>query len=133
MTTNLLEDIKAEKDIELLIDLFYKRVLIDPVIGFIFKEVVALSWEKHIPIMNAFWNSILLGAGTYNGNPMIKHIELDKKTPLTKLHFDRWLQLWEESIIDNFSGEKANEAITRAKNIAALMVHKIAQHNQDEI
>ncbi len=132
MTTNLLEDIKTEKDIELLIDLFYKRVLIDPVIGFIFKEVVALSWEKHIPIMNAFWNSILLGSGSYNGNPMIKHIELDKKTPLTKLHFDRWLQLWEETIIDNFSGEKANEAITRAKNIAALMVHKITIHNQSK-
>lgn len=118
-------DIESEHDIKLLIDCFYKKVVIDPVIGFIFTDVVVLSWEKHIPIMNAFWNSILLGAGTYNGNPMTKHIALNKVIALTKEHFERWLVLWEQTVTELFSGEKANEAIIRTKNIAALMQHKI--------
>lgn len=120
-------DILTEADIKLLIDAFYKRVIADPIIGFIFTDVVALSWEKHIPIMNSFWSSVLLGKNTYSGNPMIKHIDLDKKIMLKKEHFDKWLQLWENTVQENFTGENASEAISRAKNIASLMQFKIEQ------
>lgn len=120
-------DITSQEDIQLLVDSFYKKVLVDPIIGFIFTEVVQLSWEKHIPIMYAFWTSILLPPGDYTGNPMGKHFQLDKKVHFTKVHFDKWLQLWEETVNENFIGDKATEAITRAKNIAAIMFHKIEQ------
>ncbi|MBL7892859.1 MAG: group III truncated hemoglobin [Bacteroidia bacterium] len=120
-------DILTEADIKLLIDAFYKRVIADPIIGFIFTDVVALSWEKHIPIMNSFWSSVLLGKNTYSGNPMIKHIDLDKKIMLKKEHFDKWLQLWENTVQENFTGENASEAISRAKNIASLIQFKIEQ------
>jgi len=120
-----MNDIQTEGDIKILVDKFYQKVLADPVIGFIFTEIVVLSWEQHIPIMNSFWSSLLLGSNTYNGNPMIKHMELNKRMPLTKVHFDRWLQLWESTVNENFIGAKANEAITRAQNIAALMHHKM--------
>ncbi|MBI2269269.1 MAG: group III truncated hemoglobin [Bacteroidetes bacterium] len=121
-------DISTEADIKLLIDSFYKKVIADPTIGFIFTNIVALSWEKHIPIMNSFWGSVLLGKNTYSGNPMIKHIELDKKIMLKKEHFDKWLLLWEDTVHENFSGENAREAISRAKNIASLMQFKIEQN-----
>ncbi len=74
-----MEDIVSQADIKELIDAFYKKVIVDPVIGTFFTDVVRLSWEEHIPIMNNFWGSILLGTNTYHGNPMINHIELDKK------------------------------------------------------
>lgn len=118
-------DITTELDIKNLIDKFYTKVLVDPTIGFIFTDVVLLSWEKHIPIMNAFWGSILLGTNTYHGNPMAKHIELDQKTKLTEVHFNKWLELWEATVYELFNGVKANEAVLRAKNIARLMQHKI--------
>jgi hemoglobin len=110
-----------------LIDTFYQKVIVDPVIGFIFTEVIALSWEKHIPIMYAFWGSILLNKNSYSGNPMKKHIDLDKKIHLTQEHFDRWLMLWEENVNLNFAGPIANEAISRARTIAPLMLHKVMQ------
>ncbi len=120
-------DILSESDIKLLVDEFYKKVVVDPVIGFIFNDVVKLSWEKHIPVMYAFWSSFLLGTNTYTGNPMSKHIELDKKVALTKIHFDRWLELWEGTVNENFKGVNADEAKTRAKHIAGLMLFKIEQ------
>ena len=122
-----LKDIISEQDIKILIDSFYKKVVDDPVIGFIFTDVVTLSWEKHIPIMYSFWGSVLLGGNSYSGNPMTKHIALDTKISLTKVHFDRWLWLWESTIRENFIGIKAEEAITRAKNIAGVMLYKIEE------
>ncbi len=121
------KDITSQEDVKRLIDSFYTKVVADPVIGFIFNEVIKLSWDKHIPVMYAFWGSLLLGTHGYQGNPMIKHVDLDKKIALKQEHFDRWLELWGQTINENFSGEKANEAISRAKNIAALMFHKIEQ------
>ncbi|MES2621618.1 MAG: group III truncated hemoglobin [Bacteroidota bacterium] len=121
-------DILTEADIQQLVDEFYKKVVADPVIGFIFTEVVQLSWQKHIPVMYSFWGSLLLGTNTYAGNPMIKHLELDKLVPLTKEHFERWLALWEGTVNENFEGPKADEAISRAKSIAGVMQLKIAQY-----
>ena len=121
------QDIASETDIKLLVDNFYTKVIADPVIGFIFNEVIKLSWEKHIPVMYTFWSSILLGTASYSGNPMLKHVELNKAIKLTQQHFDRWLQLWESTVNENFNGPKALEAITRAKNIAGLMHLKIQQ------
>lgn len=120
-------DITTGADIKLLVDVFYKKVLPDPVIGFIFTDIVKLSLENHMPIMYSFWGSVLLGENKYSGNPMTKHIELDKKVALTNTHFERWLFLWEQTVRELFEGEKANEAIVRAKNIAAIMQHKIGQ------
>ncbi|HRG88323.1 MAG TPA: group III truncated hemoglobin [Chitinophagales bacterium] len=120
-------DISTRAHIEILIDEFYKKVIADPVIGFIFTDVVKLSWEKHIPVMYSFWESMLLGENTYKGNPMVKHIELDKLVTLTPEHFARWLQLWVTTVRQLFSGPKAEEAIDRARNIAGLMLHKVEQ------
>jgi len=121
------KDIVNETDIKLLVDSFYNKVLRNPVIGFIFTEVAQLSLEKHMPEMYAFWGSILLGSQTYTGNPMAKHFELDTKTTLTAQHFAEWLLLWESTVNELFAGEKANEAIARAKNIAAVMQYQIQQ------
>ena len=121
------KDIASEADIHILIDTFYEKVIVDPIIGFIFTEVIQLSWEKHIPIMYSFWGSILLDKHTYTGNPMLKHIDLDKKIALTPAHFDRWLQLWEENVTAHFAGAIADEAIKRARMIAPLMLHKVEQ------
>lgn len=122
-----MNDITTTADIQLLVDEFYKKVITDPVIGFIFTDVVQLSWQKHIPVMYSFWGSMLLGTNTYQGNPMVKHMELDKLITLTPEHFARWLQLWVTTVHQLFAGPKAEEAIDRARNIASLMLHKVEQ------
>jgi hemoglobin len=120
-----MKDIQTEADIEHLVDSFYAKVLVDPVIGYIFTEVVQISIEKHMPIMYSFWNSVLLGKTNYKGNPMIKHIELHRKNPLLKNHFDTWLALWHATVRAHFQGPNADMAIGRANSIAGLMQHKI--------
>jgi len=122
-----MNDIATKADIELLVTKFYEQVIPDDVIGVFFTKVANFSWEEHIPVLVSFWNSLLLGANSYKGNPMIKHIELNELLPLEAPHFERWLQLWVKTVHDNFAGPKADEAISRAQNIAGVMQLKIKQ------
>ncbi len=124
----IMNDIQNRKDVELLIDNFYKRVIVDDVIGFIFTDVVQLDWETHIPVMYDFWETTLLGEMKYRGNPMLKHIELNKKEPLRADYFERWLSLWESTVRESYSGAVAEKAIQRANQIAELMKYKIQQY-----
>ena len=123
-------DISTRSDIELLVDAFYKQVLQDDVISHFFTEVVVLDWEKHIPIMYDFWESMLLGNMKYTGNPMAKHLIMSEKEPLESKHFKRWLKLWKSSLADHFRGPKADEALRRATQIAALMEFKVQQQTR---
>lgn len=121
------KDISSRKDIEILINEFYKQLIEDDLVGVFFTEVVKLNWEAHIPTMYNFWESILLGGANYKGNPMLKHIKLHQKKELKAEHFERWLTVWGNTIRTNFAGSKSEEAITRAQNIASLMLHKVKQ------
>jgi len=120
-------DIKDRKDIELLINSFYDKVKQDTIIGFFFTEVVQVNWEKHLPIMYDFWENIVFQTGSYNGNPMDKHLELNKKSLITMEHFQRWILLFNETVEELFSGAKAEFIKQRALSIATVMQIKILQ------
>ncbi len=121
------KDIENIEDIRLLVDSFYVKIQKDEVIGYIFTEVMQVNWDSHLPIMYSFWESILLDQVSYRGNPMIKHIEINKQEPLKQEHFERWMKLWHETIDEHFEGERAEEAKSRAMSMGQLMVHKIGR------
>ena len=118
-------DINSRKDIELLVDRFYDKVKSNTVLGYIFDDVAKINWTKHLPRMYSFWASILLGEQSFSGNPMQKHIELSKQTPITEAEFTEWLSLFLKTVDEHFEGNRANEAKQRAENIARLMLYKI--------
>lgn len=120
-----LKEINAEADVIELVNAFYKKVQKNELIGPIFNEVVNDHWEEHLPKMYRFWGSILLGSGEYKGNPMRKHVSLSQAYPLQNQHFDCWLELWNETIDEHFSGPKAEEAKVRAHSIAEIMRFKV--------
>jgi hemoglobin len=106
-------DITNREDIKLLVDRFYDKVQTDELLGPVFSHV---DWPHHLPIMYNFWSSMLLGDQTYRGNPFEKHLPL----PIQPKHFDQWLKLFRETVTEHFSGEKADEVITRAESIAGI-------------
>ena len=122
------KDIASREDIVSLVNSFYDKVKPNPTLGYIFSDVAKLNWNAHLPVMYNFWASMLLGENTYTGNPMHKHIVLSKLTPLTDKEFSEWLRLFHETVDDLFAGVTADEAKTRAANIARMMQLKI--HSQ---
>lgn len=119
-----MNDIQNRTDIEYLVAHFYKAALADELIGPVFKAA-NFSLEQHIPVMVSFWETILLDVITYQGNPMLRHLELNRSVPLNPAHFDRWMQIWVQTVNGKFSGLTAQQAINRASSIAGLMQHKI--------
>lgn len=122
------KDIENRVAITALVNKFYAKVINDETIGYIFKDLSGFTFEKHIPVLVSFWETLLFGTVSYKGNPMIKHIELNKVIPLKENHFKQWLLLWEETITENFEGKIATEAIVKAKNIAGIMQMKVAKN-----
>jgi hemoglobin len=118
-------DIKSAEDIKILVDSFYDKVKQDEVIGFIFNEIIGSDWSHHLPIMYRFWNTVLLNVQGYLGNPIAKHIELDKRIPLQEEHYNRWLQLWEETVDTLFAGEIADNAKEKARLMLQLIATKV--------
>ena len=125
MSENIKTDIENKDDIKILVDTFYQKIQTDATIGYLFTEVAAVNWEKHLPIMYDFWDNILFHTGNFEGNPMMKHRELDKKSSLTQAHFRHWTKLWKKTVDDLFEGNKANEIKIRADNISKLMMQKV--------
>lgn len=125
-----MNDITERKDVEFLVDSFYKKAIKNETIGFFFTKVVTLDWDHHMPVMYDFWEGILLGKTNYKGNPMTKHFGINSKVAMEEKHFQAWLALWKETVLENFQGEMANEAISRATQIAGLMQYKMAEHTQ---
>ncbi len=119
------KDIETIGDIKLLIDHFYRRVIPDPVIGYIFTDAIKVNWEKHLPVIYKFWENILFYTGSYVGNPMAIHQNIHTLVHLTTDHFDRWTSLFCTTVDQHFEGEKASLAKTRALGIASLMKTKI--------
>ena len=50
---------------------FYAKARVDPALGPIFDRVVVGNWDVHLEKMCAFWSSVMLMTGRFNGSPMI--------------------------------------------------------------
>jgi hemoglobin len=121
------KDIQTREDIEQLVNLFYDKVKSDPVIGYIFTEVVKVNWQRHLPVMYSFWENTIFFTGGYSGNPMEVHKRLNKLVPLKAEFFDRWITLFTDTVDELFAGEKSSLAKQRAASISVIMQIKISK------
>jgi hemoglobin len=115
------KEIANIQDIRLLVDSFYSKVKEDELLSDIFQKKIGDKWPEHLEKMYRFWQTILLEEPTYSGRPFPPHAQL----PVSKEHFDRWISLFNQTIDDHFTGEKALEAKWRAGKMAELFLHKI--------
>lgn len=115
-------EINNKKDIEVIINEFYDTVRRDDLIGPVFaKKIRDDDWERHLNRMYAFWNTVLFAKQDYRGNPFGKHASL----PLEKEHFERWISLFKQAVVNNYAGEKADEIYMRAVKMGEMFHSKI--------
>jgi hemoglobin len=110
-----------ENMIEQLVRGFYARVREDFLLGPIFSSRIH-DWETHLQRMCAFWSSVVLSSGAYHGQPMRMHLPL----PVEARHFDRWLELFEQTVRTLFSEQIAAYFMERARRIAMSLELGIA-------
>lgn len=118
-------DIETREDLELLLTHFYQQAMTDKVIGHYFTQVIILDLEKHLPKIVSFWEKILLGNPVYFGNPMLVHQKLHQISAFEKKHFDRWLEIFNQTIDKLFSGTTAEKAKSKANIIAESLLNRL--------
>ena len=124
-----IEQIRAETGIDepmiaRLVEAFYARVRQDDLLGPVFASRIA-DWEPHLEQMRLFWSSVALMSGVYHGRPMPKHLPL----PVDATHFDRWLELFEQTAHEVCPPAAAEHFIERARRIAQSLELGIAGAN----
>ncbi|MCA0430343.1 MAG: group III truncated hemoglobin [Bacteroidetes bacterium] len=113
-------EIVYRKDVEHLVNTFYSKIRTDELLGPIFNnQIPENNWPAHLQNLADFWETNLFGTPKFKGNPTQAHVNVDKKInhTISQVHFGKWLQLWFETIDENFSGDNAQ----RAKNSARKM------------
>ena len=122
-----MNDIQNQDDLYLLVDEFYKKLLSDSSISYIFTDVVKIKIEEHLPILVMFWSQAILGTGGYTKNLTQIHLNINAKEQLTPELFKIWLDHFYTTVHEHFKGEKAEQIKTQALSIATIMQIKIAQ------
>ena len=98
------------------VEAFYTRARLDPLIGPIFNRVIATdAWPRHLAVIADFWSSMLLGSGRYSGRPLPKHIGIPD---LQDVHFERWLSLFRKTVEELCPPVVAGLFIDRAERVA---------------
>ncbi|MFZ4797171.1 MAG: group III truncated hemoglobin [Bacteroidia bacterium] len=118
----IINDIESNVDIEILVNSFYEKVKKDEQISHFFKHI---NWKTHMPTMYVFWENVLFYTGSYVGNPMLLHQSIHEHMPLSKIDFDQWIHLFNETIDENYEGKMAEAMKERANNISIIMQTKI--------
>ena len=111
-------DVLNRQDIEDIVARFYETMLKDPIVGFIFTDVVKIELEHHLPIIVNFWADSLFNENSYTGNPLQAHADVHKTIPLRAGHFTRWLYLFSQAIDARHAGPNATRMKQKAEAVA---------------
>lgn len=118
-------DIAGRAEIVTLVDAFYDRVRADDILGPIFDDIARVDWSGHLPKMYDFWELVLFGTSSFKGNPLVVHRALARQTAMGDREFGRWIELFDATVDDLFSGPIAEEAKFRASRIRAVMQYNV--------
>ena len=124
-----MKDIENQIDLYLLVDEFYKKLLSDESIAYIFTDVVKIKIEEHLHILVTFWSQVILGTGGYKNNLTQIHLDIDKKEYLSPELFTIWINHFNTTVNENFEGLNAEKIKTQALNLSTIMQIKIQQQN----
>lgn len=108
----------TDRHIREVVDEFYRRVRVDPVLGPVFERHVR-DWDAHHARLTGFWSSALLHTGSYYGRPAEIHRVIQG---LSGTDFDRWLLLFESTAKDVCTEEHAAAFLIRAQRMRVGMM-----------
>jgi hemoglobin len=120
-----MKDIQNQEDLYLLVNEFYKKLLTDQSISYIFTDIVKIKLDEHLPILVSFWSQAIFNTGGYFNNLTNIHLDISDKEYLTPELFSIWLSHFNTTVDENFEGLNAEKIKTQALSIATVMQIKI--------
>jgi hemoglobin len=113
------------------VDGFYDKVRADPTLGPIFDGHIGDKWHVHLPKMYDFWSSVLLMTGRFKGAPMRVHGAMAHE--VGDSHFDRWLELFGQTVDEVCPPPAAALFLEKARMIASSLSTGMAFVRGDDL
>ncbi len=113
-------DLLDPGDVGDMVQRFYRDVAQDDLLGPMFNDVARVDWSEHLPKLTAFWCRALFGTSGYTGNPFRAHQLVHAQRAFTAAHFERWLDLFYETIERGWAGPNAEKVKDLAANVARV-------------
>ena len=120
-----LPDLRTRSDVLTLLDEFYGRAFTDELLRPIFVDIAQMDLTVHIPIIADFWTKVVLHQGEYRRNVLIPHRDLHEAADLKAAHFERWLELWRDTVDEHYAGRNAETAKLQGARIAFSMCRTV--------
>ena len=115
-----MRDLDNRAAIELMVRNFYRDAATDDLLGPIFAGM-HVDWPAHIAKLTDFWSFLVLRERGYTGQPLRAHEPVHERFPFAQAHYERWLELFVDTVDDSFRGPGAE----LAKQRAAKMVNAL--------
>jgi hemoglobin len=88
-----------------------------------------IDWQAHIRTVSDYWCHVLLYAPGYDVDAIERHRHLHDRAPFTPELFDRWLQIFHDTVDGGWSGPNAAVAKKRATGMAWAMAQRLLGKN----
>lgn len=120
-------------NIEKLVRDFYEKVLEDELLSPFFIRALGDDlkndkWYEHLHTLDNFWLSLLTGEGRYMGDPLMPHMFLGS---LEERHFERWLQLFRETLDRLYIPTVVIKIYGRAKALSTRFINDLELDDED--
>ncbi len=117
----------TRENIEKMVLLFYRKILKDDIVGPFFikelgKDMKNDQWSEHIDLLVNFWSSMVLGDGTYRGNPFAPHMQIGV---LTREVFEQWLEIFFKTIDEVYEPRTGDALKQRSMAIAGNFMRNL--------
>lgn len=113
-------DLDSPGEVAELVRRFYADVAQDELLGPIFNDVANVDWSEHLPKLTAFWCRALFDTPGYAGNPFRAHQRINARATFTRAHFERWLDLFYETVELGWIGPNAQRVKQLASRVARV-------------
>jgi hemoglobin len=131
------QDLDSPEEIFEMVTRQYADVVQDDVLAPHFSHVV--EWQALIGSISDYWDHVLLYAPSYDIDTIEHHHQLHGSAPFTPEAFDRWLQIFHDTVEGGWSGPNAEIAKKRGTGMAWAMANRLlgrgawkpAQHRGD--
>lgn len=125
-------DLDSPEEIAEMVRRFYQDVAQDDLLGPLFNDVAQVDWNEHLPKLTRFWCRALLGIEGYVGNPYRAHALINDRSPLTMAHFERWLELFHDTVELGWVGHRVSQALDLAHSVARVHSDQLVGHTTIE-
>ncbi len=118
-------DLSTRTDVHDLVVDFYREIVNDDELGYVFVDVAEVDWTLHIPKLIDYWCRVLLGQPGYDGYILAAHQYVHGIEPIPPHLFDRWYLMWLDSVDRGWEGPIADKAKTHAAKTMKMLAHRL--------